>query len=119
MMDKRKIGAAGEEAAARYLVRKGYAIRERNFRLTVGELDIVAIDKDGCTVFVEVKTRKNADYGYPSQFVDRKKQQKLKLTAEMYCDRDIYMRFDVIEVYYELRDNVMYIKEINHIENAF
>ena len=119
MMDTRNIGAMGEEAAARYLVRKGYVIRDRNFRLRVGELDIVAIDKDGCTVFVEVKTRKNDDYGYPSQFVNRKKQQRLKRTAEIYCGRDIYMRFDIIEVYYELRNNIMYIMEINHIENAF
>ena len=119
MTDKRKIGEMGEEAAARYLVRKGYVIRDRNFRLRMGELDIVAVDKDGCTVFIEVKTRKNADYGYPSQFVDRKKQQRLKRTAEIYCGKDMYMRFDIIEVYYELRDNIMYIKEINHIENAF
>ena len=119
MIDKRRIGEMGEEAAARYLVRNGYVIRDRNFRLRLGELDIVALDKDGCTVFIEVKTRKNTDFGYPSQFVDRKKQQRLKQTAEIYCGRDIYMRFDIIEVYYELRDNVMYIKEINHIENAF
>ena len=119
MTDKRKIGRLGEEAAALYLIKKGYTIRERNYWLPIGEIDIIAIDKDGCTVFVEVKTRKNSDYGYASEFVDAKKQQKLTRTAEAYCGRDIYMRFDIIEVYYKLTDNRMQITEINHIENAF
>ena len=51
--------------------------------------------------------------------MDAKKQQKLTRTAEAYCGRDIYMRFDIIEVYYKLTDNRMQITEINHIENAF
>lgn len=118
-MDRREIGRIGEEAAANYLTRKGYIIKERNFRLTVGEIDIIALASDGCTVFVEVKTRKNADYGCAAEFVDKNKQQRLIKTAQLYCDSDIYMRFDIIEVYYEARNNMVYITEINHIENAF
>lgn len=118
-MNTRNIGAMGEEAAARYLVRKGYVIRERNFRINTGEIDIIAVDNDGCTVFVEVKTRKNDDYGYPSQSVDKRKQEKLIQTASTYCGNSIYMRFDVIEVYYRQTGSTLRITNINHIENAF
>ncbi|MBR0365866.1 MAG: YraN family protein [Clostridia bacterium] len=119
MTDTLNIGKFGEDAAAEYLARHGFVILDRNLRFKVGELDIVALDKDGCTVFVEVKTRKNADYGYASEFVDRNKQKKLIRAAEFYSGRDIYMRFDIIEVYYKLCDNKMIVTEINHIENAF
>ena len=119
MTDTLNTGKFGEDAAAEYLVLNGYVIIDRNLRFRVGELDIVALDTDGCTVFVEVKTRKNADYGYASEFVDRNKQKRLIRAAELYSGRDIYMRFDIIEVYYRLCDNRMKVTEINHIENAF
>ena len=118
-MDRKRIGDIGEDVAARYLMENGYLICERNFRLRFGEIDIVAMDEDGCTVFVEVKTRKNADFGYASEFVDRRKRQKLIRTAELYAGKEIYMRFDIVEVYYELLFGEMLIKEINHIKNAF
>ena len=119
-MDKKTIGNNGEEAAARYLLRNGYAVLERNFSTRVGEIDIIAKDsRDGCLVFVEVKTRKSRDYGDAFEFVDSRKQQRLKRAAELYCAWDMYMRFDVIEVYYTMRDNIMYVLEINHIEDAF
>ncbi len=118
-MDKQQIGKNGEEAAANYLMRKGYVILNRNFRMKFGELDIVALDTDGCTVFVEVKTRKNASFGYPSEYVDRHKRRRIQNMALLYCRGEEYMRFDIIEVYYEMRGDMMYITEINHIEDAF
>lgn len=118
-MDKKRIGELGEEVASRYLVKRGYVIKERNFRLKIGEIDIVAVDTDGCLVFVEVKTRKNDDYGFPSEYVNYKKQRKLRNTALMYCGGEVYMRFDIIEVYYEIDNNIMRVKKVNHIENAF
>ncbi|MGN0181700.1 MAG: YraN family protein [Candidatus Ornithomonoglobus sp.] len=119
-MDRQRIGELGEEAASRFLVKKGYQIRERNFRLQCGELDIVAVDRDNCLVFVEVKTRKNDEYGYPSEYVNAKKQEKLKKTALLYCGGEVCnMRFDIIEVYYKTADNKMYVRKINHIEDAF
>lgn len=118
-MDKRRIGELGEEAACRYLLNRGYMIKERNFRLSCGELDVIAIGSDGCLVFVEVKTRKNDNYGYPSEYVDAKKQSRLRNTALLYCGGEVYMRFDIIEVYYEMNDNIMHVKRVNHIENAF
>ena len=51
------IGNLGEDAACDYLRKNGYLVLQRNFRCKTGEIDIIAIE-DGCTVFVEVKTRK-------------------------------------------------------------
>lgn len=119
IMEKKRIGDFGEEAACRYLIKQNYIIRERNFRMKCGEIDIIAYDTDGCQVFVEVKTRKNTNFGYASEYVNAAKQQKLKNTALLYCGEGEYMRFDIIEVYYQERDNTMYVKKINHIKDAF
>ncbi len=113
------IGAAGEFVAVEYLEKKGYKIKARNFRCREGELDIVA-DEDGTTVFVEVKTRKSTTFGRPAEFVDRRKFRKLKKAAMQYIrNPDADMRFDVIEILYELHYGEFLVKEINHIENAF
>lgn len=119
IMSKRSIGNEGETAAANHLGSKGYLIRSRNFTCRGGEIDIVA-EKDGCIVFVEVKTRKNDRYGAAAEYVDRKKAAHVRRAAAEYpihsgCD----MRFDIVEVYYEERDGMFLVKEINHIEDAF
>ncbi len=65
MKDKRylRIGSKGEKVAANYLLAQGYKIITANFfndrGYRWGEIDLVAEDKDGSIVFVEVKTRKN------------------------------------------------------------
>ncbi len=118
-MDKREIGIAGENSACAYLSKKGYLIERRNFRLTCGEIDIIAMDKDGCRVFVEVKTRKSRAFGNASEFVDYRKQDKIRKTAMAYTGGDGFMRFDVVEVYYTTDGDRMIITEINHIEDAF
>jgi putative endonuclease len=55
-------GIRGEDLAINYLSDKGYDIKDRNFRLKGGEIDIVAI-KNGVLVFVEVKTRTSNQFG--------------------------------------------------------
>ena len=118
-MNTKGIGDFGERAAEEYLEDADYEILERNFRLKFGEVDIIA-EKDGCTVFVEVKTRKNNLYGNPSEFVDFRKQRRIKKAAA--CYRDLVnddVRFDVVEVIYEDRGGKLTATNINHIENAF
>lgn len=117
-MEKREIGFAGETAACEYLSKKGYLIEHRNFRRPYGEVDIIAIAPDGCRVFAEVKTRKNTDYGYASEFVDRRKMERIRKTALSYCG-ECFMRFDIIEVYYSLKYDRISVDKINHIEDAF
>ncbi len=119
-MTTKEIGDFGENTACEYLKKLGYSIIGRNFHSRHGEIDIIALDKT-CTVFVEVKTRKNSLYGNASEFVDFRKQQKLLMCAKYYLKGNIYeeVRFDVIEVYYYEKGNSLVLKEINHIKDAF
>lgn len=119
MAVNKKIGNFGEQVAADYLAAKGLKIIKRNFYCRAGELDIIAADGD-CTVFVEVKTRKTDKFGRASEYVDRRKQEKLIKTALYYLgDFDRAMRFDVVEVYYHTNGEEKIADSINHIENAF
>ena len=118
-MNNKEIGAFGEDAACEYLEDNGYEILERNFSLKTGEIDIIA-EKDGCTVFIEVKTRKNNLYGEPSEAVNWKKQKHIRNTALLYLGSvDAEMRFDIIEVFYKSGGNGLSVSKINHIRNAF
>lgn len=93
------IGISGEEAAVKILKKHGYKIIERNYRTRQGEIDIIA--KDGeYTCFVEVKFRKNDDFGAPGDFIDERKQRKIIKTAQYYAVKkgiyDTPMRFDAV-----------------------
>jgi len=108
-------GWAGEKLAADHLRQKGYAILETNYRTPAGEVDIIARDGD-YTVFVEVKSRRHLDYGYPREAVGPQKQRRIKKVALYYMagqKTEINCRFDVVEVL-EMDGT-----EITHIENAF
>ena len=119
MTTAKQIGDWGEQAACDYLIDCDCDILERNFSAGPGEIDIIACD-DECTVFVEVKTRKNNNYGEPSEYVDYKKQQRIIKTAMCYTDvMNREVRFDVIEVFYTLSNGVFKTVKINHIKNAF
>lgn len=118
-MPKINSGRIGEDAAVNFLAKKGYKICRRNFRGRYGEIDIIADDR-GCTVFIEVKTRRHAVYGRPSEYVNSAKQERIIKTALEYTgDIDADMRFDVIEILYDDYYGEVLIKEINHIKNAF
>lgn len=110
-------GAYGEELAAKYLKKKGYRILERNFRSGKHEIDLIAYEKrSGYTVFVEVKTRSNSQFGLPCEAVDANKIHFLLLAEASYLKMkdafDVPVRNDIIEVY--LPD-----ERINHIADAF
>lgn len=118
-MNNKILGSQGEQAAADYLVHQGYRIFARNFRVPVGEIDIVAA-KQELVVFVEVKTRRGLRCGTPAQSVTYHKQQKIIQTARWFLrqrhleDRCL-CRFDVVEVY-ALPEGKW---QINHIPGAF
>ena len=119
-MTTKEIGDFGENVACEYLKNLGYSIVQKNFHSKHGEIDIIAYDKS-CTVFIEVKTRKNSLYGNASEFVDFRKQQKIILCAKYYLGDNIdeEVRFDVVEVYYYEKGDSLILKEINHIKDAF
>lgn len=101
--DRAALGTRGERRASDYLVSIGYRIVECNFRCKAGEIDIIAQDA-GDLVFIEVKSRRSNAFGYPSESVDKRKQQKLINSAQQYLiERDlgeIACRFDIVEVYF-------------------
>ncbi len=76
-------GDYGEDLACKYLKKQGYKILERNFRISGGEIDIVAKDKD-ILVFVEVKARWSHQYGLPSESMTYWKIKYLLKTAMFY-----------------------------------
>jgi len=94
-------GGRGEALAARQMERMGYEILERNYRRRDGEIDIIA-QKDGYTVFTEVKYRKNSRNGFQSEAVDWRKQQSIIRTAKAYvAEKGLEggeYRFDVAEI---------------------
>lgn len=97
---RKKLGQLGENLAADHLERRGYVIRQRNYRCPVGEMDIVAEDGD-CLVFVEVRTRRSQEYGTPEESITAAKQAKLVEVAQTYLqehDRPGAWRIDVVAV---------------------
>jgi putative endonuclease len=87
-------GRRGEALAARELQSRGYVILERRWRCRLGEIDIVARDKE-VIVVVEVKARSRSDYGPPIDAVDGKKRRKLEQLARAYLKTR--KRSDVVE----------------------
>ena len=61
---KQNTGDKGENYACDLLVEKNFKIVKRNYRYGHGEIDIIA-DDNGVLVFIEVKTRKNVEFGQP------------------------------------------------------
>ncbi len=120
--NKRDIGTAGEDEAVAYLTAKKYRILERNFRCKSGEIDIIAQDGE-YIVFIEVKMRKDNQFGLPSEGVNYHKQKKIIRSAEQYLiSKNKYgmnVRFDVIEIIGNKHNNGVYIKSIRLIKNAF
>lgn len=92
-------GAAGEDAASRYLEKTGYRILERNWRVKAGEIDIIA-EKDGVIYFVEVKYRKNYNQGGGIAAVTPTKLKHMERAARLWMQRngDRDSRLSVVEV---------------------
>ena len=98
---RRASGTLGENLAADYLKRQGYVILERNFANELGELDIIARDKDYLCI-IEVKTRLSDAYGSPLEAITRHKQKKIIKVAQSYLKfkqmSNCQARFDVVAV---------------------
>jgi len=104
MKDTRKaLGSRGEDLAVQYLKKKGFKVIERNYRCSVGEIDLIAREKN-TLVFVEIKARSSSEYGLPQEAVDRFKQKKMievarAYMAERHLKDDIIARFDVVAIH--------------------
>jgi putative endonuclease len=95
------LGKTGEKLAESYLQTRGYTIIVHNYRLRLGEIDIIA-DDGGTLVFVEVKTRVGTRFGPPFESVTLHKQRQMSKVALEYIGRhglaDRKARFDVVGV---------------------
>ncbi|MBI4217156.1 MAG: YraN family protein [Chloroflexi bacterium] len=115
---RRATGQRGERLAREFLAGQGYCIREANYRCPQGEIDLVA-EKDGCLVFVEVRTRRGKGFGTPEESVGQDKAQRLLALAETYCQAHENLpagrRIDVVAV--ELGPGGR-VTRLEHIENA-
>ena len=113
-------GAWGEALAAEHLRKRRYEIVASGYRCRFGEIDLIAKNKH-FLVFVEVKLRKSDRFAAAGEYVDYRKQSRLRSTAAMYLAENptkLQPRFDVIEIYApEGTDTVR--PEIRHTEDAF
>jgi len=112
-MNKLQIGKNQENRAVTFLEQLGYFIIQQNFHTRLGEIDIIAKDKD-TLVFVEVKYRKSNKFGLGSESISRKKIRTLGLVSQIYIqdnhiNENTDIRFDVI---------VITGKEIEHLKSA-
>ena len=117
-MKTRSSGNRGEAEVAKYLRKKGYILLASQWRCRFGELDLVARDRQGTVCFVEVKLRSAGSIALPREFVDGRKQERLRKAAASYLsthELDVPARFDVAEVYQENNGEL----RIEYLENAF
>ncbi len=109
-MTTKELGDLGEKLACEYLVKKGYNILERNYRISFGEIDVICrkrwglFKKNDKTIhFVEVKTIMAQDGFFPEERVDFAKQRKLKQLCQIWLEKkhfpqDIPYQIDIIGV---------------------
>lgn len=102
-MDKKQIGEMGESHAARTLQSEGYTIRDRNWQVLEGELDLIA-ERDGIVVFVEVRTRATGSLVTPEETFTLAKQRRVIRAAMSYLEAqellDSDWRVDMIALEY-------------------
>lgn len=113
-------GAWGEAQAAAYLQKRKYTLLAAGYRCKFGEIDLIVKDKKHI-VFVEVKLRKSADFAQAREYVHRRKQDRIRITASIYLQTHptpLQPRFDVIEIYAP-QGCATVSPEIIHLEGAF
>lgn len=112
------LGKSGEEAAIDFLKENGYKILVRNYRTKLGEIDIVAYDRD-TIAFIEVKTRLKNRFGLPKEAILASKQRQISKAALLFLKEnnllDRKARFDVVSIMYSQKQR----PRLDLIKNAF
>lgn len=115
--DRQKLGRDNEALAEKFLVKKGMAIRARNYRCRAGEIDLIAQHR-GALVFVEVRYRGRNSLATGEESVTRTKQRRIIRAAQHYLlttQLDCPCRFDVLAI----NQTLLGLTTINWIDNAF
>ena len=113
-------GAWGEALAAEYLRQKRFKIDAAGYSCKFGEIDLIASNRQ-YLIFVEVKLRKSANFAAAREYVDIRKQNRIRMTASLYLSQHptkLQPRFDVIEIYAPEGIHTTH-PEILHMEDAF
>lgn len=117
-MKRRETGALGEKVAGAFLENNGYEIIEKNYRCAEGEVDIIAT-QGNTLVFIEVRTKRNRQYGSPEESITLVKSERLRGLAERYMQEQektkVNWRIDLVAIEMERGNRV---KRIEIIENA-
>ncbi len=108
----------GEEVAAKFLISRGYSIMEKNFRTPFGEIDLIA-ERDGCVVFLEVKTRICGRFGPPLSAITREKKRRIVKNCMYYLKMKKILwgpcRIDAMGI---KLDSSMRVETIRYVKNA-
>lgn len=116
-MNTVEIGNIGEDFVCSYLIKRGYEIVERNYRIRGGEIDIIAVNLD-YIAFVEVKSRKPDSMVSGFDAVNYRKRELIIKTASDFCSKNpnkLQPRFDTAQVIIS-EGRVL---SIDYIQNAF
>ena len=115
--ERLELGKWGEDLAVKKIRGLGYKEIVRNYRCSLGEVDLIAREGD-TLVFIEIKTRKDKSIGYAKEAVDARKRRQLSKVALAYMKSmeccDVKARFDVVAINLD-RDK----PEVEVIKNAF
>lgn len=79
--NNQRTGAFGEEITAAHVIKCGYEILDRNWRIREGEIDLVCLDLQGIFHFIEVKTRSSLAFGHPFEAINGEKADRLQRLA--------------------------------------
>lgn len=113
-MNNREFGNKGEDLACKYLLKNGYEIVERNKHFSkFCEIDIIAKLKDKY-IFVEVKTRKNNNFGSPLEAVTKSKYKNIKTGLLSYLQENKIKNYqiDVIGITFEPQLKIEHIRNV-------
>ncbi len=108
--NRQRTGRHGEALAETYLRDHDYIIVDKNWRCSLGEIDLIA-RQDDTLVFVEVRTRHGTRLGSPEESITPAKQEKLVKLAYTYLSAMVSppadWRIDVIAIVLDNRGHVM------------
>jgi len=114
LFKKARKGAKEEGLAAKFLTKQGCQIIEKNYYCKGGEIDLIIL-KENVLHFIEVKARKNSNFGHPAEFITHTKQQRLIKCAHFFLLKQPQyqnrpMQFDLVSLLNH---------EINWLQNIF
>jgi putative endonuclease len=109
---RQRTGKEGEALAALWFKKKNWKILHTGYRTPYGEIDLVCED-GGEIVFVEVKTRKSGQFGYPEESVTSKKVHHMQKAAQWIVQKEHWLdrlwRLDALAISFEKTGEVAYV----------